>query len=242
MKINTKIPNYLKLPHLGHQWKFLKNKEQTTCTNSSMEQSCKPINSSLIQNSNICPIRTQYEVTPQNIKRRLIKSQSIDVNQQLDQIDSVKESNSGQIKKIAQHLIQQFNSNMKATEKYQNPLILQKHLSLNNESVIAIQKPYFEKSKSLYQLQNETKQNSTHQETNEINSFTQFLQLIQIKGKEKGKKRKCQINFFKKSQSMDNVDVVENQKTITKLLLQSKIRIKPKFSPTINIQDLLQQN
>ncbi|CAD8142175.1 unnamed protein product [Paramecium octaurelia] len=241
MKINTKIPNYLKLPHLGHQWKFLKNKEQSTYTNSSMEQSCKHNNSSLISNSNICPNRTQYEETPQNKKRRLFKSQSIDVNQQLDQIDSVKESNSGQIKKIAQNLIQQFNSNLKATEKYQNPLNLQKRLSLNYEQGQTIQKPLVEKSQSLYQLQNETKQNSTHQETNEINSFTQFLHLIQIKGKEKGKKRKCQINFFKKSQSMESIDVVEQQKKLTKLL-QSKFRIKPKFSPTINIQDLLQQN
>ncbi|CAD8148547.1 unnamed protein product [Paramecium pentaurelia] len=239
MKINKNIPNYLKLPHLGHQWKFLKNIELNTFTNSSMQQSCKNNNSSLMINSNnICPNRTQYEETPQNNKRRLIKSQSIDTYQQLDQIDSVKESNSGQVKKIAENLIKQYN-NKKLTEKQQNNLSIKNQLSLNNQT---ISKPHLQKCQSLYQLQNETKQNSKQQETNQLNSFNQFLQLIQNQTQSKVKKRQCQVNFFKKSQSMDNIDVVEQQKKITKLLFQSTIRIKPKFSSTINIQDLLQQN
>lgn len=33
MKINNNIPNYLKLPHIGHSWKFLKNVEPITFTN-----------------------------------------------------------------------------------------------------------------------------------------------------------------------------------------------------------------
>ncbi|CAD8049705.1 unnamed protein product [Paramecium primaurelia] len=235
MKINKNIPNYLKLPHLGHQWKFLKNIELNTFINSSMEYSCKNNNSSLMINSNnICPNRTQYEEIPQNNKRRLIKSQSIDTNQQLDQIDSVKESNCGQVKKIAENLIKQQN-NKKLTDKQQNNSSLKNQLSLNNQT---IQKPHLQKCQSLYQLQNETKQ----QEINQLNSFTQFFQLIQNQTKSKVKKRQCQVNFFKKSQSMDNIDVVEQQKKIKKLLLQSTIRIKPKFSSTINIQDLLQQN
>ncbi|CAD8048809.1 unnamed protein product [Paramecium sonneborni] len=238
MKINNNIPNYLKLPHIGHQWKFLKNIELTTFTNSSMEQSCKNNNSSLMTNSNICPNRTQYEETPQNKKRKLAKSQTIDIKQQLDQIDSVKESNSGQVKKIAENLIKQYD-NLQVNDKKKNTLMIKKQLSQQNQTN---QKLYIEKCQSLYQQQNETKQNTKQQEPNEINQFTQLFQLIQNQGQNKVKKRKCQINFFKKSSSMDNINVVEQQKKITKLLLQSKIRIKPKFSPTINIQDLLLKN
>ncbi|CAK55710.1 unnamed protein product (macronuclear) [Paramecium tetraurelia] len=238
MKINNNIPNYLKLPHIGHQWKFLKNIELSTFTNSSMEQSCKNNNSSLMTHSNVGPNRTQYEETPQNKKKRLIKSQSIDVDQQLYQIDSVRESNCDQVKKIAENLIKQYD-NVKVSEKQKSALMLKKQLTLNNQIV---QKPHLDKCQSLYQLQNEKKQNAKQPETSEINSFTQFFQIVQNQEQSKVKKRKCQINFFKKSQSMDTIDVVEHQKKITKLLLQQKIRIKPKFSSTINIQDLLQQN
>ncbi|CAD8051930.1 unnamed protein product [Paramecium sonneborni] len=238
MKINNNIPNYLKLPHIGHQWKFLKNIELNTFTNSSMEQSCKNNNNSLMTNSNICPNRTQYEETPQNKKKRLAKSQSIEIKQQLDQIDSVKESNSGQVQKMSDNLIKQYDI-LKVNGKKDSTAMIKTQLQLNNQTD---KKPHIEKCQSLYQLQNETKLNTKLYDTSEINSFTQFFQLVQSQAQNKVKKRKCQINFFKKSSSMDNINIVEQQKKITKLLLQQKIRIKPKFSPTINIQDLLQKN